>query len=136
MIPRPWPSLPRAAAGRWPRTLSLTLLGLGEPPPSPSPGPSDLSAETTGAARAATASPFRRQREGKSREARRPSCSTPQPRVDEDIGDIGNQVERDVDGRGHQNDTLHHGIIAVEHGIDDQLAKAGDRENLFGEYRA
>src|ERR1700749_5022331 len=47
----------------------------------------------------------------------------PQPRVDEHIGDIGDQVQHDVDGRRHQDDALHDGVIAIEHGIDDQLAE-------------
>src|ERR1700741_392584 len=50
--------------------------------------------------------------------------SSPQPRVDEDVGDVGNQVERDVDRSRRQHHALHHGVVAVEYGIDDQLAKA------------
>src|ERR1700733_4472789 len=62
--------------------------------------------------------------------------SGPQPRIDQDIGDIGNQVQRDVDGRRHQHHALHDRVIAIEYGIHDQLAEAGYRENLFGQHRA
>src|SRR6185437_13427181 len=51
----------------------------------------------------------------------------PKPRVDEDIGDIGDQVQRDVDRGRHQHDALHYGIIAVEHGIVFLLCYARHR---------
>src|SRR6476620_2945927 len=51
-------------------------------------------------------------------------ASRPQPRVDEDIGDVGDEIQRDVDRRGRQHDALHHGIVAVEYGVDDQFAEA------------
>src|SRR3954471_17205514 len=54
----------------------------------------------------------------------------PQPRIDEDVGDIGNQVQRDVDRRRHQHDALYDGVVAVEHGIHDQFAEAGNGEDL------
>src|ERR1700752_796940 len=41
----------------------------------------------------------------------------PQPRIDEDVGDIGNQVERDVDRCRRQHHALDHGVVTVEHGI-------------------
>ena len=56
--------------------------------------------------------------------------------IDEDIGDVGDQVQRDVDRRRHQHDALHDGVVAVEHGIDDQLAEARNRKNLLGQHRA
>src|SRR6202165_868635 len=56
---------------------------------------------------------------------------TPQPWIDQDIGDIGDQVQRDVDGRRHQHDALQDGIIAIEHGIDDQLAESRNREDML-----
>src|SRR3954454_2827608 len=62
--------------------------------------------------------------------------SIPQPWIDEDIGDIGNQVQRNVDGRGHQHHALHHGIVAVENGIDDQLPKPGNRKYLLRQHGA
>src|SRR5271165_1442826 len=50
--------------------------------------------------------------------------SGPQPRIDQNAGDVGQQIEHDVDRRRHQDDALDDGIIAVEHGIDDQLAES------------
>src|SRR6516225_4417194 len=73
---------------------------------------------------------------------RRSTCSVvstmsgPQPRVDQNVGDVGQQIEHDVDRRGHQDDALHHRIIAVEYGIDDQLAEARNAENLLGQHGA
>src|SRR5581483_2375779 len=58
-------------------------------------------------------------------------ASAPQSGIDEDIGDVGDQVQRDVDRRGYQHHALHHGVVAVEHGIDDQLAEAGNGEDLL-----
>src|SRR5690242_14353596 len=52
--------------------------------------------------------------------------SIPQPWIDENIGDIGNEVQRNVDGSGHQHDALHHGVVAIENGIDDQLSEPRD----------
>src|SRR5262245_61511241 len=60
--------------------------------------------------------------------------SSSQPGVDEDIGDVGDQVERDVDRCRRQDHALYHGIVAIEHGIDDELAEAGNRENLLGQH--
>src|ERR1700686_954027 len=60
--------------------------------------------------------------------------SSPQPRIDQYIGDVGDQVQRDVDRRRHQHHALHDSIIAVEHGIDDQFAKTGNRKDLLGQY--
>ena len=53
-----------------------------------------------------------------------------------EVGDVGEQVQHDVGGRGEQHDALHHRVVAVEHRIDDQLAEAGDREHLLGQHRA
>src|SRR6516225_1411625 len=64
------------------------------------------------------------------------TMSGPQPRVDQNVGDVGQQVEHDIDRRGHQDDALHHRIIAVEYGIDDQLAEARNAENLLGQHGA
>src|SRR5258708_6542717 len=61
------------------------------------------------------------------------TVSRAQPRVDEEIGDIGEQVEEDIRGRGEQDDALHHGVVAIEHRVDDKLAEAGDREDLLGQ---
>src|ERR1700755_2706482 len=62
--------------------------------------------------------------------------SSPQPRVDEDIGDVGDQVERDVDRRRGQHYALHHGVVTVEHGVDDELAESWNGENLLGQHGA
>src|SRR5215510_3118244 len=47
----------------------------------------------------------------------------PQPRVDENVGNVGEQVEQDVGAGGHQRDALNHGIVTIEDTIDDQLAE-------------
>src|SRR6266851_2308794 len=61
------------------------------------------------------------------------TVSRAQARVDEEIGEVGEQVEQDIRGRGEEHDALHHGIVAVEHGIDDELAETGDGEDLLGQ---
>src|SRR5262245_31844737 len=57
-------------------------------------------------------------------------------RVDEEVGDVGEQVERDIRRRRHQHDALHDRVVAVEHRVDDQLAEAGNAEDLLGEHGA
>ena len=46
------------------------------------------------------------------------------------------EIERDVDRRRRQHDALHDGIVAVEHRVDDQLAKTRNRKDLLGQHRA
>src|SRR5689334_8703220 len=53
-------------------------------------------------------------------------ASAPQPWVHENVGDVGNQIEGDVDRGRHQHHALHDGIVAVEDGVHDQLAEAGN----------
>src|SRR5690242_19298193 len=52
------------------------------------------------------------------------SCS--EPRIDEEIGDVGEQIEQDIGRCRHQHDALHYGVVAIEHRIDDQLTEAGN----------
>src|SRR5438477_5678187 len=59
------------------------------------------------------------------------ASSRAQARVDEEIGEVGEKVEEDIGGRGEEDDALHHGIVAVEHGIDDKLAEPGNGEDLL-----
>ena len=58
------------------------------------------------------------------------------PRIDDEVREVGEQVQHDVGGRGEQHDALHDRVVAVEHRVDDQLAEAGDREHLLGQHRA
>ena len=60
----------------------------------------------------------------------------PQPRVDQDVEDVGEQVHEDEADRRAQHDALHHRVVAVEDRIDDQLAEARDGEDLLGQHRA
>src|SRR5438270_484102 len=64
------------------------------------------------------------------------TISASQPRIDEHVGDVGEEIEHDIDARRHQHDALHHGIVAVEHGIHDELAEAGNGEDLLGQHGA
>ena len=61
----------------------------------------------------------------------------PQPRVGEEVEHVG---ERGSAARRALAETrttaLHHGVVAVEHAVHQQLAEAGDREDLLGEHRA
>jgi len=41
------------------------------------------------------------------------AASVPHPRVDEEIGEVGEQVERDVHRRGEEHDPLHDRIVAM-----------------------
>ena len=54
--------------------------------------------------------------------------SRPHPRIDQDVGDVGNEIERDVDRRRRQHHALHDRIVAVEHRVDDQLAETRNRK--------
>src|SRR5438046_8861232 len=65
-----------------------------------------------------------------------PPWLTPEPRIDQHVGDISEQVEKDVGRGGDQGDPLNYGVVAIEHAVDDQLAEAGDREDLLGQDRA
>src|SRR3954451_16964166 len=62
--------------------------------------------------------------------------SCPQPWIDEDIGDIGDQVQGDVNGRRYQHDGVHDRITAVEHGIGAELAETRCRKHLLGQHPA
>src|SRR6185369_976813 len=64
------------------------------------------------------------------------AMSRTQSRIDKDVGDVGEQIEHDVDGRCDEYDALHHRVVAIEDGVDDQLAEARNRENLFGQHCA
>ena len=57
-------------------------------------------------------------------------------RVDREVGEVGEQVERDVGGRRDEDDALDDGVVAVEDRVDDQLAEAGNGEHLLGQHRA
>jgi hypothetical protein len=59
-----------------------------------------------------------------------------QPRIDENVSDVGKQIEHDVDSRRDEHDALHDRIISVEDGVDDQFTEAWNGENLFGQDRA
>src|SRR5919201_4483462 len=54
-----------------------------------------------------------------------PSSQFPEPWIDEDVSDVGEQIEEDVGRRRNQRHALHHRIIAVEDAVDDQLPEAG-----------
>src|SRR6476646_7318271 len=62
------------------------------------------------------------------------AMSRTQSRIDEDVGDVGKQIEHDVDRRRDEYDALYHRVVAIEDGVDDQLAEARNRENLFREH--
>src|SRR5438105_6031124 len=63
------------------------------------------------------------------------AISTPQPWIDEDVKDIGDEIERDVCGGSYQNDSLHDRIVAIEHRVDDELAETRNCEDLLGQHR-
>ncbi len=60
----------------------------------------------------------------------------PQARIDENIKDIGQKVHDDETDRRAKDDALNDRVVAVEHGIDDELAEAGNGEDLLGQHRA
>src|SRR3954454_22529472 len=62
--------------------------------------------------------------------------SSAQPRVDQDVAEVGEEVQGDVGGRGDEHHTLDDGVVAVEHGVYDKLAEARDGEDLLGQHRA
>src|SRR5579875_433656 len=64
------------------------------------------------------------------------SASRAQARIGEEIGHVRADIEEDVERRRHQHHTLHHREVAIEDGVDDELAEAGNGEDLLGEHRA
>ena len=53
--------------------------------------------------------------------------------IEKNSDDIRHQVHEDEPDCRTQHDALHHRVIPVEHRIDNQLAEAGNGEDLFGE---
>src|SRR5690349_13130569 len=50
--------------------------------------------------------------------------SAAQARIHEVVRDVREQIEGDVCGGREQHHALHHGVITIEHGVDDELAEA------------
>src|SRR5450755_26279 len=65
-----------------------------------------------------------------------PSPLSSQTRVDDEVREVGEQVEEDVCGRSEQHHALHDAVVAIEDGVHDQLAEAGDAEHLLGQHSA
>src|SRR4051794_22087046 len=63
-------------------------------------------------------------------------ASCPQSRIDKDVGDIGDQIERDIDRCRNQHHALDDRVVAIEDGIDNQLTEAWNRKYLLSQHRA
>src|SRR5689334_366010 len=57
------------------------------------------------------------------------AMSAAHARIDQHVGHVREEVEHDVGGGGEEHHALHHGIVAIEDRVDDELAEAGDREH-------
>src|SRR3546814_2935853 len=89
-------------------------------------GSSSVSA-TPGCASDSRRTPAPRRRSQRSQRA-------PHARVDQEIEHVGHQVDQDDAHRGAEHHALHDRIVAREYGIDDELAEAGDGEDLLGQH--
>ena len=60
----------------------------------------------------------------------------PEPRIGDDRGDVGDDVQPDVDGGEDQADGLHHGHVALGDVVDQILAHARVDEDHFDDHDA
>src|SRR4051794_21523081 len=61
------------------------------------------------------------------------AISTSQARVDRVIENVCDEIQQDVECGRHQHDGLDDRIVAIEDGIDDQLAESGNGKYLLGQ---
>src|SRR5262245_43248360 len=64
------------------------------------------------------------------------SCSVTDPRIEEGVGDVDDQVDDHLGGGEHQDQPLYDGIVALQHGVDGQPAEARDVEHGLGDHDA
>src|SRR5207302_2299248 len=57
-------------------------------------------------------------------------------RVDVSIEEIDEQVAHDEAERDQEDHALHQRVVAREHGVDDEAADPGEREDVFGDHSA
>src|SRR5262245_8080839 len=55
--------------------------------------------------------------------------SVPDARIEEDVGDVDDEIHQHLGGREHDDETLHDRVVALQHGVDGQASKAGDVEH-------
>ena len=55
------------------------------------------------------------------------------PGIEQGVGDVDQQIDRDIDARGQKDHRLDHRIIARQHGIDGEAADAGQVEHALGD---
>ena len=65
-----------------------------------------------------------------------PTLLIADPRIDEPVEQIGDEVHADVGHRDQQDATLHQWIVAEADRLDQQAADARPREDRFGDHRA
>ena len=58
----------------------------------------------------------------------------PDPRVDEGVGDVDDQVDEDEDDRDEQNSALQDGVVPAPDRIDEPGAHPGKGEDRLGEH--
>src|SRR4051794_14683428 len=59
-----------------------------------------------------------KRRSGRARSSARTAMSVPDPRIEEGVGDVDDQVHDHLGSGEHQDQPLHDGIVALQHGID------------------
>src|SRR5262245_27844409 len=52
-------------------------------------------------------------------------------RVEEGVGEVGQQVHQDHEDREHEGQSLHHRIVTTECGLDEQKPRPGDGVHRF-----
>ena len=68
--------------------------------------------------------------------AHRGAPDDPDPRVEQRVDDVDEQVDDHVAGRRDEHDPLDQRVVALVDGVDRQPAEAGDAEDLLGDHRA
>src|SRR5207302_6269184 len=61
-----------------------------------------------------------KRRDGRGRSSATATMSVADARIEEGAGDVDHQIDQHLDGREHQDQALHDGIVALQHGIDGE----------------
>src|SRR5262245_20417995 len=59
-----------------------------------------------------------KRRDGRARSSVTAAMSVPDARIEEGVGDVDHEVHQHLGGGEHQDQALHDGIVALQHGID------------------
>src|SRR5262245_56894218 len=72
----------------------------------------------------------------RSRRGLRTRRSIADPRIENGVADVDQQVDNDIDHREHQDDGLYGREVTAEHGLDGETTEARQAEHAFGHHGA